>query len=573
MEEGKKVEDVEQVLNEKDDFEILPKEVEESKENMIEMEDKNKSESKENSSNKIPEVDNRTITQEIINIINKDIYKKYKGENNTLKTLKIKTEENFLGNKTLIGVADLLQVKQIRFDNVETKNFNNLLPEKSLMIKNFQKILAEKEKEKEKRNENEENKIEAEINLEEIIFSNCEIDINFGKMFPLIKKLTLKNCKMPYNIASKLNFNFLTHLILENIGLIDDNFQNLFNQIKSNKNLKNSLKLISLKNNNIGLMDPCKGIDDNKIEEVLGLSNLEIFDLSNNKIYFITNKMINALKQIKLIDLTNNGIVFPSRYTTFLSAGKKMSFLVLLTKNYALLNDHNKSEYVDYVIDTIPKIEYGFSSISLINLYIGKYYDKMKTLNLSKFNNTLIELDISYGNINDNDLKVLLKSNLALFNLKKLNLSKNKLTEKILDILTEKDFENQFNKLKILNLSGNLLHFTQAKNYQNFFEKFKSLKSFIVKHTPFELIINNYTRTIINRHYEKERKKIFETKFTNEDLEIQKIVENDNYLVKNTNVTISLLDTNNFKYVSKIKKYFPAFLERINFETRFYDNK
>ena len=164
-------------------------------------------------------------------------------------------------------------------------------------------------------------------------------------------------------------------------------------------------------------------------------------------------------------------------------------------------------------------------------------------------------------------IKVCQKENFSI------NLSKNKLTEKILDILTEKDFENQFNKLKILNLSGNLLHFTQAKNYQNFFEKFKSLKSFIVKHTPFELMINNYTRTIINRHYEKERKKIFETKFTNEDLEIQKIVENDNYLVKNTNVTISLLDTNNFKYVSKIKKYFPAFLERINFETRFYDNK
>ena len=49
-----------------------------------------------------------------------------------------------------------------------------------------------------------------------------------------------------------------------------------------------------------------------------------------------------------------------------------MSFLVLLTKNCALLNDHNKSEYVNYILDTIQKIDYGFSSISLINLYIGK---------------------------------------------------------------------------------------------------------------------------------------------------------------------------------------------------------
>ena len=173
----------------------------------------------------------------------------------------------------------------------------------------------------------------------------------------------------------------------------------------------------------------------------------------------------------------------------------------------------------------------------------------MKTLNLSKFNNTLIELDISYGNINDNDLKVLLKSNLALFNLKKLNLSKNKLTEKILDILVEKEFEGHFNKLKILNLSGNLLQIKQAQNYQIFFEKFKTLKSFI------------------------EKKKKYETQFTKEDLEIQKIVENNNYLVKKTNVTISLIDTNNYKYVSKIKKYYPDILKRIDFETRFYDNK
>ena len=571
MEEGKKDEDVEKVMNENEDFEILPKEDEANKENMIEMEDKSKSEVKENSSNIIPEVDNRTITQEIIDIINKDTYKKYVGENNTLKKIKVHTEENFLDNKTLMGVADLLHVKQIKFDNVETSNFNSLLPERSLMIQNFKKILAQKEKEKE--NEKEENKIEAEINLEEIIFSNCQININFGKMFPLIKKIILKNCKLPYNIAPNFNFNFLTHLILENVGLIDDNFQSLFNQIKSNKNLKNSLKLISLKNNSIGLMDPCKGIDDNKIEEVLGLSNLEVFDLSNNKIFFITNKMINALKKIKLIDLTNNGIVFPSRYSTYLNAGKKMSFLVLLTKNFALLNDLNKSDYVNYILDTIPKIEYGFSSISLINLYIGRFYEKMKTLNLSKFNNTLIELDISYGNINDNDLKVLLKSNLALFNLKKLNLSKNKLTEKILDIFVEKEFEGHFNKLKILNLSGNLLQIKQAQNYQNFFEKFKTLKSFIVKHTPFELSINNYTRTIINRHYENERKKKYETQFTKEDLEIQKILENNNYLVEKTNVTISLIDTNNYKYVSKIKKYYPDILKRIDFETRFYDNK
>lgn len=522
-----------------------------------------------NNSNQIPEVDDRTITPEIIEIIKKDIFNKYRESDNKVRKLKVKKEEDFLENKTLINVADLIGIRKIKFEEIDTKYFNSLLTERSLMVKKLKQIKSEKSKE----NDKEENKIEEEIYLEEIKFVNCEIDINFCGIFPIIKKFSLKNCKVPYDISSKINFNFLTHLVLENIGLIDDNFQHIFIQIRSNRYLKNNLKIISLKNNNIGLFDPCKGIDDNKIDEELGLSNLEVLDLSNNKIFFITNKMINALKNIKVIDLTNNGIVFPARYSTYISAAKKMSFLVQLTKNFALLNNHNKEEYIKYVLNVLPKMEYGLHSISLVNLYIGQFYEKMKTLNLSKFSNSLIELDISYGNINDNDLKVLFKQNLALVNLKNLNISKNKLTDKILDILVEDDFQKQFSKLKVLNLSGNNLKFEKAIKYQNFFEKYKSLKLFIVKLTPFELNINNYTRTIINRYYEMERKKEYKTNFTNEDLEIQKIVENDNYLVKKTNITISLFDTNNFKYVSKIKKYFPAILERIDFETRFYDNK
>ena len=522
-----------------------------------------------NNSNQIPEVDDRTITPEIIEIIKKDIFNKYRESDNKVRKLKVKKEEDFLENKTLINVADLIGIRKIKFEEIDTKYFNSLLSEKSLMVKKMKQIKSEKSKEKDK----EENKIEEEINLEEIKFINCEIDINFCGVFPVIKKFSLKNCKVPYDISSKINFNFLTQLVLENIGLIDDNFQHIFIQIRSNRYLKNNLKIISLKNNNIGLFDPCKGIDDNKIDEELGLSNLEVLDLSNNKIFFITNKMINALKNIKVIDLTNNGIVFPARYSTYISAAKKMSFLVQLTKNFALLNNHNKDEYIKYVLNVLPKMEYGLHSISLVNLYIGQFYEKMKTLNLSKFSNSLIELDISYGNINDNDLKTLFKQNLSLVNLKNLNISKNKLTDKILDILVEDDFQKQFSKLKVLNLSGNNLKFEKAIKYQNFFEKYKSLKLFIVKLTPFELSINNYTRTIINRYYEMERKKEYKTNFTNEDLEIQKIVENDNYLVKKTNITISLFDTNNFKYVSKIKKYFPAILERIDFETRFYDNK
>ena len=115
--------------------------------------------------------------------------------------------------------------------------------------------------------------------------------------------------------------------------------------------------------------------------------------------------------------------------------------------------------------------------------------------------------------------------------------------------------------------------FKKAERYQNFFEKFKSLKLFEIKQTAFELSLNNYTRTIINRYYENERYKMYKTNFSNEDLEIQKIMENNKYLVNKTNVTICVYDTNNHKYIAKIKKFYPEMLERINFETRFIESK
>ncbi len=585
MENEKQKDEIEEFLNNNDpmNFEVVLKEDGEKidtspKENAQEeisneKEEPKEEKNKETPSEQIPEVDERTITPEIIEILKKDIFKKYiKGEKQIMK-LKIKTEENFLENQTLINVADLLGIKTISFHEISTNIFNSLLTSNSLLVKKFNRIKKEKEQELDKKEGKEEsNEIKEEISLEEIIFNNCQIDIDYSSIFPLIKKFTIKNCKIPYDISQNLNFNFLTNLVLENLGLNEDNFQHLFMIIKSNKYLKNNLKLISLKNNNIGLVDPCKGLDSDKIEQGLGLANLEIFNLSNNKIFFITFEMVNALKNIKLIDLTNNGLVFPTRYSTFLSARKKILFLVLLTKNYALLNDNNKEEYINYLFDVIPKINYEFKSLSFINLYVGKFYEKMKTLNLSKFNNSLIELDISYGNINDKDLSALLKGNLNLSNLKILNLSKNKLTEKIIDIFAE-NFMEQFSKLKYLYLSGNKLTFKKAANYQNFFEKFKSLKLFEVKNTPFELSLNNYTRTIINRYYENERYKTYKTNFSSEDLEMEKIAQNNKYLLTKTNVTISVFDVNNYKYVSKIKKFYPEILERINFETKFQEAK
>ena len=195
--------------NKNDGFEILKKE-------------------KDDSSQILPEVDVRVVSPEIIEILDKDIFKKYR-EGNNLRKIKVNTEENFLENQTLINMADLLGIKKITFKEINSNTFNSLLSRKSYMVKKSNKIKEDKINKKEKDDKGEtENEINDETYLEEIVFDNCQMDIDYSKFFPLVKKFTLKNCKVPYNISGDFNFNFLTNLSLENIGLIDENCQSLF---------------------------------------------------------------------------------------------------------------------------------------------------------------------------------------------------------------------------------------------------------------------------------------------------------------------------------------------------------
>ena len=73
------------------------KEIEEPKDEIKEAKGEIKeAKSKEKSTEQILEVDNRTITQEIIDILKKDFYKEYVKDEKQLMKLKIKSEEYFL---------------------------------------------------------------------------------------------------------------------------------------------------------------------------------------------------------------------------------------------------------------------------------------------------------------------------------------------------------------------------------------------------------------------------------------------------------------------------------------------
>jgi len=94
-------------------------------------------------------------------------------------------------------------------------------------------------------------------------------------------------------------------LKLENIGLIDNNFNDLFDKIRTNEQIRKKLKIFSVKNNKISYIDYKRGYADNILSSMI-FTNLEILDMSYNKLYlFIINTILNNFSiwsEKKIID-------------------------------------------------------------------------------------------------------------------------------------------------------------------------------------------------------------------------------------------------------------------------------
>jgi len=512
----------------------------------------------------------QAITEEVINIINKDKYKKYKNKNeNEITKIKVEGEEKekekkkieemselellkyqrnhqdkLIEYKLLFEFIDLLKVKTIKFRDSDITFFNELLTDQTYIVK-------------EKNN----------LNFEEIVFKNCviqEFDIN--KYFPRITKLQIINCNLPFELNNYLKVNNLTHLKLDNVGLTVESFNLLITHI-GNNNPKN-IRVISLKNNNIGYLD---------FDKFIKIENLEILDVSNNKIplFFCAQNS----QRPKLINLTSNRIIFTFDIKNMIQTLKK-NFFFLLSNNYGLLRENNREIYIDYLFEKLSNLDYPIKELSLTNLYVGNCYNQMKKLNLSKFQNSLQELDISFGCINNDDIISLLNENLALYNLKKLNLKRNKITEEIFALLKKTDYHKKFVYLKELDFSENDINIKvnddneKMNTFLNFFEQFKSIKKFIIRNTPFELNINDYIEKQYNV-FKKDKKKNLKNNLPKEKMIKEIIIDlnkiNENLKAKETNVKIFIYNIYNSKFVKGINKF--KILEKIYFEDIFEFNK
>ena len=407
--------------------------------------------------------------------------------------------------------------------------------------------------------------------ITDIIFKNSDLEnIKINELFPNLINLKIKNSKIDFYMRSKkFDLKNLQSLKLENIGLIDNNFNDLFDFIRSNEQIRNNLRVFSVKNNRISYIDYKRGYADNILSSMI-FNNLEVLDMSYNKLYYFQNQMFNCLENIKFIDLTDNNISNPNNITGLIKSAKIKKCLLLITRNLGVLKEPENLEYNNYLKEIIPKItniKYPIKKIIFDNIFCDKLYENIQNLDFTYFKDSLIYVDLSNGQLKDKDMIDLLDNKLPFSNLKTLILIANHLTEEFLYTLSSND-KYSMDKLKVLKLSENDIKCTDPEKFKKFLEFFKNLEILELKCTPFESIINQYFKQKIINDRDPNNRKGLTRKLNKDETNIEEILDK-HYLKEKTKLKIHILDLSGGKYTEKIYQNFPILTEGLDIENKF----
>ena len=463
-----------------------------------------------------------------------------------------------------------------------------------------------------KQNENEEDDNQDKMKIKKFKIKKSKLlNINFPDYFPNIKNLAIYDTDIGYRICPKINFNNLTQLSLEGIDLINENFQEIIiyllkdrSKIKGTDYIGKNLKSLSVKNNRISqVLLPVydKGDERNDIND---FENLEYLDLSVNNIYnyYYTGEEKTLFKSVKLLDLTCNNITSTQIISNLLKnykSEKEEESLILLAKNIGLIqNTKIRESYCDYFenkLTTFKLEKFNMKSFNFEGLFIIKKKDKDKNnqnvestniievkdsetdieennqnqylfkINLNKYKSSLVELNLSFNNIRDNDINLIFENNKELANLKRLNLSSNAISQEFFVNFTKNKYYENYRNLKLLNLSCNPITFDEAQIYKEFILNCKNLEFLILKRTPIGNDINLFLKYKIlkftaekqGQNYGKQDKK------TNE---MESLIDKDRFLLNNSKVCIIINQIIKPKYIKVLNNIFPYILARIKLE-------
>ncbi len=436
------------------------------------------------------------------------------------------------------------------------------------------------------------------------------LNINIPEYFPYIENLTICDSEIGYSICPNINFDNLTQLSLEGIDLVNENFQEIIiyllkdrSKEKGTDYIGKNLKSLSVKNNRISQVllpgDDKRGkiIDRNDFE------NLEYLNLSVNNIfnYYYTGEEKTLFKSVKLLDLTCNNITSPKIIRNLLEnykSEKEKESLILLAKNIGLIKNRkireSYSDYFENKLKTFKLEKFKIKSFIFEGLFIIKNKNNQNVestniievkdneinieennqnqqneylfrINLNKYKSSLVELNLSFNNIRDNDINLIFENNKELANLKRLNLSSNAISEQFFVIFTNNNYYEYYHNLKLLNLSGNPITFDEAKIYQKFILNCKNLESLILKNTPIGKDINNFLKyKVVSLEANKVLKKKIENDKKTDELE--NLIFKDQFSLKNLKVNVIISNNTKKKYITFLNINFPYILEIIKFE-------
>ena len=486
--------------------------------------------------------------------------------------------------QSIIMDYDKIRSKILRFSNKESSK-----------VLDSEFIIIDNNNEEEKTNYS-----KIEFNFPKIYIKNTNLrDIKLNEIFGNINVLKICSCKLSfdfYNIFHNGVFDKMTELYLDNCNIVNENFYEIIFAIIKNNILRNNLKCLSFKKNNLSSLFFYQYILDGKVYENK-FENLEMIDLSYNNLNNIDNKSLSGLPNIKVIDLSNNNLQFPQDFYTLYEKYKKLlqkkatkiedkanqtstptdkqeeinkGLLFQIANNIGLLKGNQINTYLKYLIEVLPKLNYPLKSINLSGLfYKSTCHNLISSINLNKFQNSLIELDLSICNITDKEIANLLINEFCIVNIKKMNLSNNKLTDELFSLLIKNKSYDIYNQLKILDLSNNNISLIK-KDFKDFVKLFDSLKLIIIKNTPAEQNINNYIKKIIIIFNEIQNNDNNKTALNEIDILIKGLIENkqdkENYLINNNNIKLKMKNTIDYKFIEAAEKIYPDLFERINIE-------
>jgi hypothetical protein len=250
---------------------------------------------------------------------------------------------------------------------------------------------------------------------------------------------------------------------------------------------------------------------------------------------------------------------------------KRNGFLYLLSSNPVLVRGNNLDKYLKYLSEALEDINYPLKNISLSGLFHNnRYKELLKSINLTKFNRSLIDINLSSCNITDEELSNLLLNNIYVINVKKINLSNNKLTDNLFKILEDKKYYSVYNNLKSIDLSNNDINLNNTKDFKLFI-KLYDIKKVIIKNTNAEDKINSYIRKIIiifNETQNGEKK----TQLNSDELSVKDLIDNNNRqdnICNSNNIKIIIKNTIDHKFIEAAKKIYPDIFEKIDIQHKY----